>query len=122
MIQIVRMKTGEDIIGYISNVTESNFVIKNPMLIDVMVDMKSQQQSFVMKSWLPHQLYKDKEVSIWTNDTIFTADANDEFIVYYEMMIKKIEQYITGEQIMDTLDEDDIYQAMDELDNGAPIH
>jgi hypothetical protein len=118
-IKIVRMKTGEDVIGYVSDISDAKFNIKNPMEIDVVLDERTNEQAFIMKSWLPHQLFKNNDVSIWTNDTFFMADATDEFIVYYEKMVKKIEQYLLGEEILDELDEDDIYQAMIELDESV---
>lgn len=116
------MKTGEDIIGFVTNVTDSKFDIQCPMLIDVDIDMKLGQQAFIMKSWLPHQLYKNNEVSIWTNDILFMADASDTFVEYYEKMMKKIEQYLIAEQFMDEMEEDELYLAMNELDSGVPIH
>jgi hypothetical protein len=83
------------------------------------VDERTNEQAYIMKSWLPHQLFKNNNISIWTNDTFFMADASDEFVVYYEKMVKKIEQYLLGEEFLDELDEDDIYQAMIELDESV---
>ena len=122
MIRLVRMKTGEDIIGFVTDLSESKFNIHSPMMIDVATDMKTGQQSFVMKSWLPHQLYKDAHVDIWTNDTLFITEAKDEFVEYYEMMVKKIEQYLLAEQFLDDIEDDELYLAMNELDSGVPIH
>jgi hypothetical protein len=121
-VKIIRLKTGEDIIGYVYDISDSKFTINNPMLIDVDIDMKSSQQAFVIKSWMPHQLYKNKEVSIWTNDILFISEPSDVFVEYYEKMIKKIEQYIIAEQFMDEMEDDELYLAMNELDSGVPIH
>ena len=121
-VKIIRMKTGEDIIGYVYDLCESKLTINNPMLIDVDIDMKSGHQAFIIKSWLPHQLYKDKEISLWINDTLFISDPSEVFVEYYEKMVKKIEQYILAEQFMDEMEEDELYQAMNELDTGVPIH
>lgn len=121
-VKIIRLKTGEDIVGYVYDMCESKFTINNPMLIDVDIDMKSGQQAFVIKSWIPHQLYKNKEVSIWTNDTLFISEASDVFVEYYEKMVKKIDQFILAEQFRDELDDDEMFQAMNEMDSGVPIH
>ena len=120
-IKIVRLKTGEDVIGCITDIDDDRFNIFNPMLIDIMSDVKTLQQSFVMKSWLPFQLFKTKEVSIWTNDTLFVAEATDDFVDYYVKMVEKIDRYIAAEEIMDEMSDDDLYDALMELDE-AVVH
>lgn len=121
-IKLVRFKTGEDIIGFITDIDDSHFNIKNPMLIDIVMDTKTMTQSFVMKPWLPHQLYKNDEVTIWTNDTLFSSEANDEFIDYFNSMVEKIQKFIAAEDIMNNIKDDELYDALIELDNGASIH
>lgn len=120
-IKIVKLKTGEDIIGSITDIDESRFSIKNPMLIDIMDDNKSMQQSYVIKSWLPHQLYKLNEVSLWTDDTLFMSEATDNITEYYQMMVDKIERYIASEELMSKFEDDELIELLLEL-NDAKIH
>lgn len=120
-IKIVKLKTGEDIIGSITDIDETRFSIKNPMLIDIMEDSKSMQQSYVIKSWLPHQLYKLNEVSLWIDDTLFMSEATNNITEYYHMMVEKIDRYIASEELMDKFKDDELIELLLEL-NEASIH
>lgn len=120
-IKVFRLKSGEDIIGFISDIDDSKFNVRYPMLIDIS-PTASGHSSFVIQSWLPHQLYKFNEVNIWQNDVLFMSDVTDSFIEYYNDMVDKLERYITASEIMDHLEsEEEMMEAIQEKETSV-IH
>ena len=117
-IKLVRFKTGEDIIGYVSDINHDKLNIKFPML--VITDDVNGQKAYVMAPWLPHQLYKLNEASVWSNDVMFVADATDVFIDYYKEMVVKLEKYITASEIMEHMqEEEELIDALMEKDSSV---
>jgi hypothetical protein len=117
-IKLVRFKTGEDIIGYVSDINDDRINIKFPMV--VITDDVNGQKAYVMAPWLPHQLYKLNETSIWSNDVMFVADATDVFVDYYKEMVVKLEKYITASEIMEHMqDEEELIDALIEKDSNV---
>jgi len=117
-IKLVRFKTGEDIIGYVSDINHDRINIKFPMV--VITDDVNGQKAYVMAPWLPHQLYKLNETSIWSNDVMFVADATDVFVDYYKEMVVKLEKYITASEIMEHMqDEEELIDALIEKDSNV---
>lgn len=116
-IRVLRLKTGEDVIGYVSDIDDNRIHIRNPMLIDIMTDYKTAKQSFVIQSWLPHQLIKSNETSLWSIDILTILEPTETFIDYYTDMVTKIERYNALAEIMEHLeDEEEISEAMEEKD------
>ena len=103
-IRIVRMKTGEDVIGFVSDIDDSKIHVKYPMVVDI--EEQSGHQAYVLHSWLPFQLYKHNEASLWSNDVLFISEPSDSFIEYYNKMVATLEKYITASEIMEHLDEE----------------
>jgi hypothetical protein len=64
-IKILRMKSGYDLIGFVSEDLTHQVHIKKPMKISITVDPRDQQQFFVIQNWLPHQYFAKDEVDIW---------------------------------------------------------
>lgn len=116
-IKVLRLKTGDDVIGYVSDIDDNRIHIRSPMLIDIMTDYKSAKQSFVIQSWLPHQLIKTNETTLWSIDILTILEPTETFIDYYTDMVTKIERYNALAEIMEHLeDEEEISEAMEEKD------
>jgi len=112
-IKILRLKTGEEIIGYVSEIDDMKVNVRYPMAVDIM-SLKG-VQSFTISSWLPHQMYKNNDINLWTNDIMFVADATDEFLEYYFKMVDKLEKYILAGEIMDNMEEEqELMEAIEE--------
>ena len=111
-IKIVRLKSGEDVIGYVTE-DENMVIIGYPMIVDL---VKSQGvQSFVIQSWMPHQLFKHNEATLWLDDILFMSEVPDEFIIYYEDMVDKMTKYIAAEEILEHMKEEAVIaDAMEE--------
>jgi hypothetical protein len=87
-VKILRLKTGEDIVAFVSEIDDMKLNVRYPMVVDNMV-MRG-VQSFSIGSWLPYQMYKQVDVNLWTNDILFTADITDDFLDYYFKMVDKL--------------------------------
>jgi hypothetical protein len=105
-IKIVRMKSGDDIIGYVSEINDSKINIRYPMMVGV--QEQGEHDAYTLQSWMPHQLYKFNEVNIWTNDILFISDPTDVFVEYFNQMVTKLEKFITASEVMEYLEEEEI--------------
>ena len=72
-IKILRMKSGYDVIGFVSE-ENHQIHIKKPMKIGIQVDPRDQQQFFVIQNWLPHQYFQKDEANIWQDDILFIVN------------------------------------------------
>lgn len=112
------MKTGYDVIGFVSEDVNHQVHIKKPMKISITVDPKDQQQFFVIQNWLPHQYFSKDEVDIWQDDILFIVEATESFKNYYVEMIHKLDNLISATSILDKLkDSVEILDAIDESVN-----
>ena len=116
-IKILRMKSGYDVIGFVSE--ENHQVhIKKPMKIGIQVDPRDQQQFFVIQNWLPHQYFSKDEVDVWQDDILFVVEATDSFKEYYVEMINKLDKLVAVTNVLDKLESNnEIFDAMDEASN-----
>jgi hypothetical protein len=113
-IKILRMKSGYDLIGFVSDETNFQIHIKKPMKISITVDPRDQQQFFVIQNWLPHQYFSSDEVDIWQDDILFIVEATESFKDYYVEMVHKLDKLISAVKIMDNYeDHEEILDAMD---------
>jgi hypothetical protein len=119
-IKILRMKTGEDVIGFVTDINDSKIHIKYPMMVDI--EVQNGRDSYVLRTWLPFQLFKTNEVSLWTNDLVFISDPSDTFIEYYNRMVTTLEKYITATEIMEHLDEEAVLTEVIEEKQHSVIH
>lgn len=112
-IKLVRMKSGDDVIGYVSDINDSKINIRYPMLVGIQI--QGEHDAYTLQSWLPHQLFKTNEVNLWTNDILFICDPSDMFIEYFNQMVIKLEKFITANEVMEYLhDEEIITEAIEE--------
>lgn len=115
-IKIVRLKSGEDIVGYINEDNEK-ITISYPMVIDLI--KTGGVQSFTIQSWMPHQLFKLNEASIWLNDVLMISEVADEFVEYYLQMVDRLTKYIAAEEIISHLQEEEmIMSALEERESN----
>ena len=116
-IKILRMKSGYDVIGFVSE--ENHQVhIKKPMKIGIQVDPRDQQQFFVIQNWLPHQYFAKDETDVWQDDILFIAEPTESFSNYYIEMIHKLDKLISVTNVLDKLEgNNEIFDAMDEAVN-----
>ena len=117
-IKILRMKSGYDLIGFVSEDLTHQVHIKKPMKISITVDPRDQQQFFVIQNWLPHQYFSRDEVDIWLDDILFIMEATESFKEYYVEMVHKLDKLITAVSVMNSIDNhEEVLDAMDEAYN-----
>jgi hypothetical protein len=110
-IQIIRLQSGEDVIGDITVKENGTLVVYDPMV--VLVDYRNKVAGMVMRPWLPMQLIKKNNVTLRTKDILFVVEPTDELVEYYISGIEKLHQLLYAKDIMKDLDDEDYEEVMD---------
>lgn len=122
-IKILRLNTGEDIIGACLNDEANGSIdIESPMRVVVKRMAPVGKTILMMAPWLPLELIEDNSASINYADIVTVINPNEQFIEYYTNTVTEYEAVMfTGENIED--DEGDesieeIQEAMNESKKG----
>ena len=86
MIEILRLKNGEDIIGDVYKDT-GDYEILEPMSVGI--ETRGREAGLVMQHWLPVQLIEGNKTTIKKEDVLTTFHPNNEFKEYYKNTIQK---------------------------------
>ena len=105
MIQIIRLKNGEDIIGQVMDNT-SDYEIDQPM--SVSVEYHGRESGLVMHHWLPIQLIDKNTATIKKEDVLTTFHPNNEFKEYYKNTVKKLNDILNAKKIADEMTDEEI--------------
>lgn len=89
-INILRLKTGEDIICYMEHYGHDEVVVRDPMMVMVRMDYKSGKQTIGMDHWLPTALIRDNEAIIKMADVLTVLTPSTEFTEYFENAVSVI--------------------------------
>ena len=118
MIQIIRLKNGEDIIGEVLTDT-GDYEIQEPM--SVSIEYRGNQSGLVMNHWLPIGVMDGNSVVVPLEEVLCFMDPNTRFLEFYQEMVAKLNSSLDG--IKDE-DMELMAEAMDELENtkGISIH
>ena len=112
MIQIIRLKNGEDIIGQVSANT-GDYEINQPLAVSV--EHHGRESGLVMQHWLPVQLIESNKVTIKKEDVLTTFIPNKEFSEYYENTVERMERLLKVKQEVDEMSDEQISQIMEDL-------
>jgi hypothetical protein len=122
-VRIVRLQNGEDIIGDITFKIDGSFDIYEPMV--VFIDYRSKYAGLIMKHWLPLQLVKKNEITLFLKDILFITEPTNEFAEYYIETVQKIHDMLAAKDQLKTMlsdlddaDSEDLIQQFDDLDNN----
>jgi len=115
-IKIVRLKNGEDIIGNLSDNTDGDYEISEPMSVSLV--QKGHESGLVMSHWLPVQLIKKNEIKINSRDVLTMFEPNDEFAEYYTNTVEKIKNLLKAKNVADSMTDEEIEDIMDALEDG----
>jgi SAM-dependent MidA family methyltransferase len=115
-IKIVRLKNGEDIIGNLSDNTDGDYEISEPMSVSLV--QKGHESGLVMSHWLPVQLIKKNEIKINSRDVLTMFEPNDEFAEYYTNTVEKIKNLLKAKNVADSMTDEEIEDIMDAIDDG----
>lgn len=124
MIQIIRLKNGEDIIGEVFDDYSSSqeFEICDPMTVDI--EYRGNQSGLVMNHWLPVQLIENNRTKIKKVDVLTVFNPNKEFQEYYENTVEKMQRLLKAKEITDSMSDEEIEDIMEALQDseGQILH
>mgnify|MGYP006267418523 CR=1 FL=1 len=115
MIQILRLKSGEDIIGEVFTDT-GDYQIQEPM--SVSIEYRGNESGLVMNHWLPVQLINRNETFIKKEDVLTTFLPNDEFAEYYTHTVERLDRLLKVKKEVEALSDDEISEIMEDMLDG----
>ncbi len=96
--KILRLSTGEDIIGNcIFNDEEEYVLIDNPMKVMLQRVPEMKQTVMIMMPWLPLELIQDDFATINYTDIITTVNPKESFVEYYVNTVDKYQKILEKE-------------------------
>lgn len=118
-IKILRLNTGEDIIGAcINDEANSSIDIESPMRVVIRrMTPPGGKTILLMSPWLPFELVEDDFASINYADIITVINPNKQFIEYYTNTVIEYKNKFSsseGEDFMDEIFEDEGDEEFDE--------
>jgi|LauGreDrversion4_2_1035121.scaffolds.fasta_scaffold748200_2 hypothetical protein len=100
-INLLRLKSGEDIICYIENYGHDEIVIRDAMVVFIKTDMKTGNQIAMLDHWLPVSVIKENEAIVKMSEVLAIMNPSAEFTEYFENSvdtIKQIKQKVLDEE------------------------
>lgn len=120
MIDIARLKTGEDIIGnFLADLPLHEYTIIEPMIVEIEHGVNS--SGLVMAHWLPVQLLQENKITIDASEILGFIRPSDEFVEYYESTVLRLRELLLAKKKIKEIKEedyDDVMEAFEELTNG----
>jgi hypothetical protein len=90
-INLLRLKSGEDIICYMEHYGHDEIVVRDAMVVFIKMDMKNGKQIAMLDHWLPVSVIKRNETIIKMSEVIAIMDPTPEFTEYFENSVEAIE-------------------------------
>ena len=121
-VNILRLKTGEDIICYMEHYGHDEVVVREPMMVMVRTDYKTGKRNVGMDHWLPISLLRDNEAIIKTMDILAVLTPSSEFSEYYQNAVAVVKQFkdVKEDELAASddaaLSQDDMSLILDTLD------
>ena len=106
-IKIIRLQTGEDLIGnYTEEEGDSAVYLKNPMTL-LFKRLPTGKAVLLMSPWLPIELVEHNSVWLYSNDILTVMQPKPHLIEYYNKNIRdwEIELLSSGKDVEDALTE-----------------
>jgi hypothetical protein len=108
-INLLRLKSGEDIICYIENYGHDEIVIRDAMVVFIKTDMKTGNQIAMLDHWLPVSVIKENEAIVKMSEVLAIMNPSAEFTEYFENSvdtIKQIKQKVLDEEPLSSDDDE----------------
>lgn len=84
-LKFVRLRNGEDIIGYCTDNEKNNILnIENPLLVEVDTIYEEGKQLIAMREYLPQAILDTKDIDIEQEEIMFIASVREEFVEEYQ--------------------------------------
>ena len=123
-INLLRLKSGEDIICYMEHYGHDELAIRDAMVVFTKTDFKSGKQIIMLEHWLPIQLIQENVTVIKQSEVIASMVPNTAFTDYYVNAVSVVKQ------TLESSDEDEPSSSNDDeltpedmkliLDNVGP--
>ena len=95
-VKFIRMSTGEDLVSEVVEVKEEDnnyYILVNPLKILYMSGTTNPNVvSITLMQWVFHKVCENQEFTIYPNDVITMANANDSLVEYYNDSIEHFEK------------------------------
>ena len=106
--KILRLSTGEDIIGDCMFDDEQEFVlVGNPMKVMLQRVPEMKQTVLIMMPWLPLELIEEDLATINYTDIITTVNPKESFVEYYMNKVDKYQKVLEKESDLEKYSLDD---------------
>lgn len=106
--KILRLSTGEDIIGHCVFDDEEEYVlVGNPMKVMLQRVPEMRQTVLIMMPWLPLELIEDDLVTINYGDIITSVNPKESFVEYYIGTVDKYQKVLEKESNLESYSLDD---------------
>jgi len=116
MVKIVRLKSGEDIIGMCNIFNDYEMDILEPMTVDVETRGTYAGQ-LIMSNWLPVNLIKDNKTTLKMEDVLFLLDPEDAFIEYYQNMVDKLKEVLQAKRDVQDMSDEQISEILNAMED-----
>jgi hypothetical protein len=120
-IKIVRLKTGEDLVGYYEDIRMGKLIIDNPMKLEFHTDYKSGKQILTMCQWLPDNVCKSNHVELNSHDVLAVLEPTEDFSEYYLTSIREFEDRKRAIKQLDEMRSDNDFALMEEAIREAEV-
>jgi hypothetical protein len=119
-VKIVRLKTGEDLIGFYYNDKENNTVIlKYPKTFYPVIDVENENEEIVMVDWMPVEAFPIQEAPIPMDHVLFVSYPAIEFGYRY---LDFVLEYLDPESTLAKQIKETIIAETDIPPEGTSIH
>ena len=105
-IKIVRLQSGEDIMADVMENDENELIVlDNPMHI-IFKRMPTGQTVMMMMPWLPIEIIKENNATIYGTDILTVIEPKDDLIEYYGRAVLEAQEIMEKKRIRGINDED----------------
>lgn len=94
-VNILRLKSGEDIICYMEHYGHDEIVVRDAMVVFTKTDFKSGKQIIMLEHWLPIQLIKENETIIKQSEVVATMVPSSAFFEYYMNAVSVVKESLS---------------------------
>jgi hypothetical protein len=114
-IQIVRLKSGEDVVGGITKNADRSITLHDPMAVDM--ETYNNKLVVLMSHWLPTHIIKKNSVKIKNVDVLAVMAPNADFVEYYKNTISDMKTYKKTKEAVDGLSDEEYKSIMEAIES-----
>jgi hypothetical protein len=116
MVKIIRLKSGEDIIGTCNFFSKEEMDIHEPMTVDVETK-GSYAGQLIMANWLPINLITDNKTTLRMEDVLITMDPEAAFIEYYQNTVSKLKEVLKAKRDVQDMSDEQITEILNAMED-----